>query len=101
MDSESKDGYRDSDERIVAQRPMGHTPGKLEDKETAAAAANRTGEKGTSALRPEGAMQGDAATEQSDGQHADAHRGSRHARGPQVPPDQAQPMLGTAADPLR
>jgi hypothetical protein len=101
MSPNLNDGFRDSDERVAAQKPMGYTPGDLEDRESAEAFATRTGQQGTASRRPASPN----AEEQSE-QQAARHQDRQERKRPEDQPDErrpidVQPPLGTVADPFR
>lgn len=77
-------------------RPLSHTPGSLDDKETASAYANRTDQADTTALTPERAeLRG--AEESQPGEHGD----TRQAQQEDDPGTTPIPPLGADANPLR
>lgn len=85
-----EDNPDDRNREAADRDAMSYTPGDLDDKETAAARANRTGAQDTTSLRPERAGSSDAGAE-----------GEAEERPEGGEPSPRQPDLGTAADPLR
>ena len=71
MTHESRNGNTNAD--INDGRPISYTPGDLEDKETASATANRTQQRDTTSLTPEGANLREGGAPQP-GEHGDTRQ---------------------------
>jgi hypothetical protein len=86
----------DRDAEGIDDRPLSHTPGRLEDKETAEAYANRMQQKDTTSLRPRGGRPPEE-------EHVDGSPAPADAPGVRTRDDSGNRVgeLGTAADPLR
>jgi hypothetical protein len=99
MDRNDTGSPRDREAMPESESRLSHTPGRLEDKETASARANRTGEEGVASLRP------DRETDRADdvgaqaeasgepGEHGDTRQAQQRSR--------RYPTLGSSADPMR
>lgn len=95
MTHENRD--RKTNTEVTDDRPISYTPGRLEDKESASARANRTQQKDSTSLTPEGAVLREGGAEQLPGEHGDTRQAQQEADGS----TEHQPDLGTSADPLR
>ena len=94
MTHESRDRNTNAD--VTDDRPISYTPGDLENKETASATANRTQQRDTTSLTPEGANLREGGAPQP-GEHGDTRQAQQEATGSTQP----QTDRNGSADPLR
>jgi hypothetical protein len=99
MDRNDRGSPRDREAMPESESRLSHTSGRLEDKETASARANRRGEEGMASLRPDRETdrpdEAGARVEASGepGEHGDARQAQQRSR--------RYPTLGSSADPMR